>query len=334
MKPRAVHIIMFVILLPLIFTSCDESGMNPPETIQELCVVKIDGSGLKVIAQGGGHYTFLPDSNKILYTGGSAGLNGLYSINPDGSVNNQLLSSDHHIWGFSFSADNKKMLMPAMDGIYFMDLSSGSITQLLKTNDQLIRNASFSEDMTKIVYQQEDDINLMDASGNNIKTIRKAGDSTRNLSPCFILNDSQIIYLDKQKTGDYLSSLRSYSIKSDVDSILLRRDKVPFFFDYIIAFDYGKILCNIGKTGPQDSVKVIDLTNNFKTVALDGGYNFTLSYDKRKVLYLNNGGVYMINIDGTEKKLIYIDKNNAAFGQPMLSPDGQYVLFSRSRTLY
>ncbi|MGE5681216.1 MAG: hypothetical protein ACM34K_10105 [Bacillota bacterium] len=327
--------ILFLAAITLFFfSSCtNESGVDPLMPAQELCVVSTDGSDFRVIAEGGYSATFLPDSNKILFSGGKTELNGLYMVNIDGTGTIPVLYSSRIIKDFSFSPDNKKIVMPAQDGIYLMDLPTKKIRQILLSYGKSIRHTVFSGDNYRIVYQSNYDIEMTDTSGNTMQILKKENELIRNLSPSFIFEDNQIIYLQQNKrTENYLNSLALYSIVSLKDTVLFKSDRLPVFYDYLYISGGSRVLIGIGQTGPEDTIKIIDLTDNFKTTVLDAGYNFSFSPDQSKILYVKSGSIYMINPDGSGRKLVYSENDKyVSIGQPKLSFDGKYVLFGRSR---
>ncbi|MGE5353886.1 MAG: TolB family protein [Syntrophothermus sp.] len=341
MKAKLTIAIFFAVLLPLLFSSCDnrEQGNNPGQSVSSIYVVKTDGSDQKEIANGGwGKYTFLPNSNKILYTsfthdyssgipGGTLEYYGLYIINPDGSGNRPLLVNDHKINWISASPDNKKVLISAGDGIYVLDAEGEITIRQIQASLQDIRKAYFSMDMTKIAFQQKYDVNIMDASGSNIKTIKKANDTTSYLFAGFAFDDSALVYIEKHKS-DSLYHFNTYSLKSGTETKYnygeyLFSESEPFY-----ALNDGTVLYKYGH-----DIRVFNLVNFWLASRVIAKVDsFSLSNDKKKVIYLGEGGgrtIYTINIDGTDNKAFYSDKTKSLnIGGPVLSSDGQYLIFS------
>ncbi|HEX2867776.1 MAG TPA: hypothetical protein VHO03_12080 [Ignavibacteriales bacterium] len=335
MKTKQITVLLLAVLFPLLLNSCDDqSGHRAPGSTHKLTIFKSDGTDPKVIWQDGannvnlvGDYTFLPNSNKILYssqTGGATEENfGLYLMNPDGKGSYALLGNDHKINWFSSSPDNKKMLISASDGIYILDAGGEITLKKIQADLQDVRRASFSEDMTRIVFQQQYDIKLMDASGSNIRTIKTANDSTSYLFPGFVFHDSLIVYLERVKAG--LSYIKSISLESGIEKnyyTIGLSETNPFytFYDGKIIYQYG---------GPEGAIGEIDLVSYWlgaRGIAAAG--DISISNDRKKVIFRNGSSVFMVNIDGSDKKLLFSVDVSEHIGKPVLSPDGQYILCS------
>lgn len=327
MKAKLIPIMLFSVMFPLLLNSCNEQsdGNHPGQSVSSKYIVKTDGSDLKEIRNTvWGSYTFVPNSNKILHTSTTGGMNaesiGLYLINPDGSGDYPLLGNDHKINWFSSSPDNKKMLISTGDGIYILNADGEITLRKIQADLQDVRRASFSEDMTKIVFQQKYDINLMDASGSNVKTIRKANDTTSYLFPGFVFHDSLIVYLENRRSEPTLI-LKSYSLKSGTESYYHNiSDSVPFF-----TFYDGKVIFST-----RSEIRVIDLVyHGFDSKAIFSAGSFSISSDNKKIIYQDGLSIYSVNIDGSDKKLLYTDKSKSLnISGPSLSSDGQYLLYS------
>lgn len=345
--------VLVLAALSFSFSSCIEDVFGPErddpiEVNYELWTVKSDGTDSVKIADGGRICAFLPDANKILFLSSRSSTLGLNAINRDGSGQVLLWKDDYSdINQFSFSSDNSKILIPTTyNGLYELDSRTLSLSQIIKseyrttpqgnTGYNPVVSARYSNGMTRIVYQDNSGISVtgraIDSPITDMPvTVRKSSGSTELKSPAFAFNDTQVIYLEQP--GEWRTSglyfLRSYSMKTGADSVLIRPDNVPLYGGRFEVLDGNRIVC-IVRENNKCFIKIISLTYNFRSVTLGEGQNFSLSHDGSKVIIYDNESFYSINADGTDRRLIYTETGNkVSLAMASLSFDGRYIVFGR-----
>ncbi|MGE5431857.1 MAG: hypothetical protein ACM3QX_12320 [Syntrophomonadaceae bacterium] len=346
--------LLILILFSFAFNSCIEDIFGPErddpiDFNYEMWAVRSDGSDSTKIADGGRLCAFLPEANKILYLSSPYQTIGLNTINLDGTGQSFLWKDDYwDINKFSYSPDNSKILLPTdYNGLYELDSRSLRLKQILKSNYHTtpqgnvgynpVGSACYSKSMTRIVYQDNSGITIIGSSVNSPiidkpVTIRKSSDSLEVKSPGFIFNDTQVIYLERTKTWppSDLYSLRSYSLKTGSDSELINPNSIPLYGEHFEVIDENRIICLVRENNKY-FVKIIDLADNFRTVALGEGQNFSLSPGRSKVIIYDDKSFYSINPDGTDRRLIYTETGDKVkLTMASLSFDGRYIVFGRS----
>jgi tricorn protease-like protein len=331
MKKGQIFLAFLPVLLSLLFSSCEYLLQPESNLVNEICVIKADGSEMKTVLTDPQTEMFVASNDKIYYSSSKEGYKKLYSINLDGSGDTMLWDKDSSLYPLSISRDGKKLFWGSYKGLYMMDLTSGNVTQMsIRKDNNGMYPPRFSKDMSKIVYSRGEKLETMDISGSYEQNVLKNDASKYLYAPNFIFNDSKIIYMEKEAYSNAPAYLRIYSVAENTDSILLSKEKAPFIYHELYVLNDSKILCNMGTSLDNDTIKVIDPANNFRTVSLDAGTYFWPSGDGSRILYKKNDDLYVINPDGSGKRLL----RSRAEGEyylltPAISPDGKYIVFAR-----
>lgn len=350
-KNKQYFALLILILFSFALNSClfGPERDDPIDFVYEMWAVKSDGSDSMKIAEGGRLCAFLPEANKILYLSSPYMTIGLNAINLDGTGQNLLWKDDYwDIYKFSFSPDFSKILLPTQyNGLYELDSRTLSLTQILKSDYHTtpqgnfgynpVLSACFSKSMTRIVYQDNSGITVIGRPVNSPVidkpiTIRRSSDSLEVKSPAFVFDDTQVIYLEraKKRPAADLYSLRSYSLKTGSDSELFNPGSIPLFGDHYEIINGNSIICLVLENNKY-FVKIISLSDNFRMVSLGEGQNFSLSPDRSKVIIYNSKSFYSVNLDGSDRRLIYTETGaNVTLTMASLSFDGQYIVFGRN----
>jgi len=148
-----------------------------------VCVMKSDGSGLRVITPGEANDqvpNWSRDGRRLLFYSDRTGRNQLYTMKPDGSDVRRLTSTESNDNAAFWSPDNRKIVFTSdRDGnseLYVMDADGKNVRRLTNTRATKYGGV-WSPDGLKILFTAEEDdrsqIYVMNADGSGLKSMAR-----------------------------------------------------------------------------------------------------------------------------------------------------------------
>lgn len=251
-----------------------------------------------------GSIVFSPDGSKIAFVSGKEENREIYTINADGTDQQNLTNHPARDEMPRFSPDGSFLLFESnRDGnweIYSMLLDGNNQTNLIHC-DSVDSTPAFSPDGSKIIFNSNRDgdfeVYVMDADGQNQQNLTNFPGGTfyaHDRYPEFSPDGNKIMFISSRELGESLYIMDSNGSNQ-------------------------KFLVNAGEFWGQL-------------------FNKVFSHDSKNIIYEQRNhydfvpGIYIIDIESMENKNLSANPNMSSYDSyPALSPDGTKIVFSSYR---
>lgn len=258
-----------------------------------------------------------PDGNQIVYVLPKDGQYVLHLVNADGSQDRPLLTLGSLPTTLAWSPNGSKILLRNNDGLSVINPANADRTSLPFTQED--SNYTWSPDGSKIAFLQNN-------GSNNVSQIWLMDAGSGNSTPLFTLVDPLTLPTPQDPpVRTYFSGV----------SLAWAPDQQKIAFEYYRADEYqyeGPHGITLTDTRSSYRLAVINADGSGFTLLLakdsldiatiDG---FSWSPDSKKLVYSLNGGLTVVNSDGSQPNQLAIGTGAAT--QPVWSPDGSKIAF-------
>lgn len=284
----------------------------------QIYTINVDGSGIKRLTNLGPNYSpaWSPDGKKIAFISSRNGGGEIFVMDKDGSNQINLTPATISIGEPVWSPDGSKILFLANPGstdlhqtefgLYTMN-SDGTYWQQLAYGS--FDGYSWSPDGRKIVfalYQDKSkqwDLYVIDSGGGNLSNITNSSDWEGN--PKWSPDGKKIIYT------------LSFDTEGTYESI-----NVTFSHQQLFVMDIDE----------SNQNRLSNDTSKSQNSTYIGRYSW--SPDGKKVVYVEDNNIYIINADGSNRKEIIGTGDTRSNSLPTWSPDGQWISFLSNEKYY
>ncbi len=300
----------------------NESGMkDPPLTVADLHIMRSDGSGERTLDSRTLGEALLTDS-LILYVKSSY---RLFAAKYTDSAAVQLYPQIPW-FDLAISKDRRKVLLTSFpsenEELYTMN---GDATDLAKLGTPMgaYYMAHISPALDEIVFARPTGLCTISPDGSNFSLIRGSTDTAQPLRPLYI-DASRILYsedsTDFKATHIGTTSIRVFDKTSRVDRSVVDHTVICYFAQNVIRGD--TLLCIEGC-----NVRILDLRTQSLTT-LGPGCWASFSPDGSKIISVDQRNLYIQNIDGGDRQLIYtVPGAQQWIASAELSPDNTFIVF-------
>jgi Tol biopolymer transport system component len=310
-----------------IFGSCrvpTDDGMPISTTYSELNVVRIDGSGHKVIADGG--WEAIPTDSSIIFANGNF---KLFKVSYDGLNLTQFYPTI--LWGdHELSPNGEKILLASgsfeksgyLSEIYLVN-SDGSNLVKLATPKGWYAWPRISPNLDEIVFYRDGGIGAINADGTNFHYIRAKTDST-SCSYAVYLNEDRIVYFEEFNSVHYI---RVYDKTTGEDKIVgTNSGGFPAFSRAVVGPNL--LIADVG------TIKVFNV-NTAEVQSLGSGWGASFSSDGSIIVANDGRSIYTMDAFGQNKLMIYSEQDSIkSINNPLFSPDNKYIVFQTMWSVY
>jgi hypothetical protein len=321
---------VFTIILTLavaIFVSCrmpTDDGMRTPTTYSELNVVRIDGSGHKVIGDGG--WDAIPTDSSIIFANGNF---KLFKVNFDGSNLTQFYPAT--LWGdHALSPNGEKILLASgsfeksgyLNELYLVN-SDGSNLVKLGPPKGWYAWPRISPNLDEIVFYRDGGIGAINADGTNFHYVRSKTDST-SCSYAVYVDENRILYFEESLPLHYI---RIYNKTTGEDKIMgTNSGGFPAVGRAVDAPNL--LITDIG------TIKVFNL-NTAEVQNIGSGWGASYSSDGSRIVANDERSIYTMDAFGQDRLMIYsVQDSLKTINNPQFSADNKYIVFQTMWSVY
>ncbi len=328
-------VIVFIILSQFII-SCNllEPHDSKPqyEDKNEIYVIKIDGTDLKFI-ENGRTSKYLWKREKILFVDND----NIYEINLNGTNKSKITDIKGFLWEYSLSKDSEKITLILGDAnysnIYTMGSDGNNLIRITNSTTNYDLNPNISFDLQSVVFRRNWDICLMNFATLNIDYITHRTDSIYYQAPKFNFDNTKILFFEESTSSAEIQKLKIYDINNGITQQLAIIKKAVFNNTLLEITSDNKIMILDNYEFTNDSIKIIDLENNLiKNIAAAKDASF--SYDEKEIIYSNGQQIHLINVDGSNDRLLYEELDEHKWiDSPKLTLDKEFIIFEKSYSI-
>jgi Tol biopolymer transport system component len=324
-------------------------------------VVNVDGSGLTRLSEYSRYETscgkFSPHGSKVAYLSNDVSSGGsmyaIYTVNADGSgkVRFDLKGG---LWGEPyFSPDGKKVAFINDDdyfpngNVFLVDVDGRNLRQLTNYGDDpfektygparrigaLDKGLTFSPDGRRILYCSAEfgssDIFAVDVDGTGKTRLTDFADCEES-APIFVRGGGEILFTvegGEEKSGVWIMKADGSAKKKLLGHLwpvlaVSRDGEKAAYTNYYPDINSKKHTLYVG--GPTRRIRIADEQGVF--------WDVSFSPDGEKVLYRQDGGVFVANADGSGRKKLadWWD----SFSNPAFYADGAKIAFVVKSSVY
>jgi Tol biopolymer transport system component len=309
-----------------VFDSCSTptSDMPNPTLYTKLNVVRSDGTGHLVLADGG--WETIPTDSSIIFDNGNF---KLFKVNYDGSDLTQLYPNIP--WGdHSLSPNGDKIFLASsyyypggyLGEFYLMNLDGSGLLKLSPTK-AIYAWSRISPQLDKIVFYRAGGIGIINADGSGLRFVRTKTDSSYCSFAEFVDEDN-IIYFE---TLNSIQSFRLFKLTTLQDSFVgMNSGGFPAFSRSVVGSNL--LIANL------DTLKSFNI-NTGQVSILGLGWCASFSSDGSQIVAYQGATIYIMDSSGHNQHTIYSEQDPAkSISNPLFSPDDKYVVFQTSWSVY
>ena len=225
---------------------------------------------------------------------------------------------------FSVSHDGSKIVFPAGNNLYLMNIDGSNLTKI-KLPDTASSKSSpqFSFDGNNIVFITSNGICESNINGDNYRILLDAHPRKEisYVEPGFSADDYNIIFAEYNDSTSLFVSLHLFNLATMNDTIF---------------FTFNNSSSNYYEVSPNNSVLFVmggniyeENLNNFTYQILALGFDAHYSFDFSLITYTDpdNTSFNVLKLKTKVKQNIKITDKFSSVGEPKLSPDGTEIIF-------
>ncbi len=306
--------------------SCNEPTEDIPSPIlhSELNVVRSDGSGHQIIADGG--WEAIPTDSSVIFANGDF---KLFRVNYDGSNLTQLYPNIP--WGdHAPSPTGDRVLMASgmfesggyLSELYLMNPDGTNLVKLT-TPKEWYTLPRISPNLEEIVFCRDGGIATTRADGTGLSFIKTKTDSTYCMYGIYVDNDNILYFED---VGSF-SIMKLFNKTTRTEKFVGTKSAgTPAFTRAIVG---SSLLIS-----DFDTIKVINV-NTAEVSKIGTGWGASFSSDGSKIVSFIGNTIYVMDASGQNQMPIYTEKDSEkSIDSPLFSPDNKYIVFRTSWAVY
>jgi len=299
------------------------------ESINEIHMITSDGTNEELIAKGW-NSEVMKTKNKILFSNNYS----LYTVNYNGLNLKRIKKFTQGLWQFALSGKDDKIALSLYSNgsanLYLIDSDGNNLKRLTNDNNSFDIDPSFSSDMKMIVFRRNWNICILDLSNLEIQSLTDRTDSIYYRAPRFISHDSYVIYFEQGYNLDDSLSIHLYDLNNRIDKIILKLKGAVFNKFFMDISQDNKVIFIENYKLAEDSIKILDISNNSVTNFAAGHYA-SFSNDGKKIVYSDGNQIFLTDVKRTTERLIYKEQNNKKWIYNLhLSLKDNEIIFEKS----